>query len=53
MPVDFAVSAAVLATALAASTETISAANVNAVKRRAKAIVVLKAVFFIGANLEN
>jgi hypothetical protein len=42
----------VLATA-PASTESVSAAKVNAVRRSAKAMVVLKTVFFIGTNLEN
>ena len=46
-------SAAVLATALTASAVCASAANVNAVKKRAKAIDVLRIEFFIGANLEN
>ena len=49
MPVDFAVSAA----ALAVSTESESAANVKAVRRSAKAIVVLSTEFFIGRNLEK
>lgn len=53
MPVDLAESAAVLTAAFAASTESESEANVKAVKRRVKAIVVLRTVFFIGRNLEN
>ena len=52
MPVDFVVSATAPA-ALAASTESESAANVKAVRRRAKVTVVLRTEFFIGRNLEK
>ena len=52
MPVDFAVSATA-PVALVASTESESAAKVNAVRRSAKAIVVLRTEFFIGRNLEK
>jgi hypothetical protein len=52
MPVDFVVSATAVA-ALAASAESESAAKVKAVRRSAKAIVVLRTEFFIGRNLEK
>ena len=53
MPVDLVASAAAVPALATVSAAIASEAKVKAVKKRVKAIVVLRTEFFIGRNLEN